>query len=132
MNKLAPLLLALLVTLAPGCVAAQTPPDALQELVPNKDWDGPEDVQLWTTADADTAFVVGATSTIFRAHLSDGTTWVHCPDTYGPPAPITALRDSAESVLRSQDGYGMNGALLPLAECVTTVAAIEDSARSDE
>lgn len=123
-----------------GCATAQAP-QALQDLV-QAEWETEtESLTLWTTADQDTAYVVGATQTMFRAHLSgtdgsEGETWVHCPDTTpvvdGEPFPLTAIADSAEVMLREQADYGMNGATLLLAECATTIAAMEDSVRSSE
>ena len=118
-----------------GCATAQAP-QALQDLV-QAEWETEsKSLTLWTTADQDSAYVVGATQTNFRAHLSNGETWVHCPDTTpvvnGEPFPLSAIADSAEVMLREQSDYGMNGATLLLAECATTIAAMEDSVRSSE
>ena len=129
----------LVLVLTVGCASAQTPPQALQELV-EEEWDGPSEVQLWTTPSADSAFVFGQNQPqYFRAHLSgtdstDAATWIRCPETAnnGDPYPLTAIRDSAETVVRQRRGLGINGILLPLAECATTIAAIEDSIRSEE
>ena len=126
--------LVLVLLLAVGCATAQTPPEALQNLV-SEEWDGPSEVQLWTTPSQDSAFVFGQNEPqFFRAHLANGATWIRCPETanQGEPYPLEAIRDSAEVVVRERRGLGINGILLPLSECATTIAAIEDSIRSDE
>ena len=124
----------LLFTVSVGCATAQAPPSALQDLVQAEWQTENESLTLWTTAQGDTAYVVGDTQTIFRAHLQSGETWVHCPQTAndGEPYPLSMIADSAEVMLRNQNDYGINGATLTLAECPTTIAAMEDSVRSDQ
>jgi len=126
-------ILALMVGVFPALACGQQPPQALQSLT-ESEWSTDSDISVWTTAEGDTAYVVGEQQDTFRAHMSGGNTWVRCPDTTpvvnGDPFPLSAIADSAETMLRQNSGYGMNDPTLLLAECATTVAAMEDSIRN--